>query len=132
MGPAVAASLMIGLFDEISPFIEKHTGQVCPHCAKVCCANKHGLPEDEDLLFFRAAGLAPRPSRGLPDEVCSLLAPKGCLLPRARRPFRCTWYFCGPLLEAMRAGNARDYRRFVDALGRLVSLREQLIKCSTS
>ncbi len=130
MDPAAAASLMLRTFDELSPFIEMHTARVCPHCPKVCCANKHGLPEKEDLIFFSAAGLQPEPSAGPPDEICSLLAARGCLLPRARRPFRCTWYFCAPLLESMRAGNARDYRRFVDALDRLVKLRERLLRCS--
>ncbi|MDA8325288.1 MAG: hypothetical protein M0033_03625 [Nitrospiraceae bacterium] len=114
-------------FRKLTPFIERHTGMVCPHCPKICCANKHGTPEEDDFIFYRALGMAAKPADGAPDEVCSLLGSRGCELPRWQRPFRCTWYFCLPLLESMRGDSGRQYRAFVAGLARLVELRNRLI-----
>ena len=125
--PEGLALLMAESFKKLSPYIEKHTGLVCPHCVKVCCANKHGTPEREDFTFYRALGAEARPAFGPPDEVCSLLGKTGCELPRRQRPFRCTWYFCEPLLESMRRGGGREYRLFVAELAKLVELRNRLI-----
>ena len=128
--PETLARQMEASFEELSPYIEKHTGRVCPTCAKVCCANRHGTPEQEDFLFFAALGVEAEPASGPPDAVCSLLGGTGCALPRWRRPFRCTWYFCEPLLDSMRRGNGREYRLFVAGLARLVELRGRLIGLS--
>ncbi len=126
--PEGLARLMEESFERLSPYIERHTGKVCPACKKVCCANKHGTPEREDLLFYRALGAEAEPANGPADAVCSLLGASGCGLPRWRRPFRCTWYFCEPLLDSMRRGNGRQYRLFVEELDRLVKLRARLLE----
>ena len=118
---------MADSFERLTPFIEKHTSLVCPSCVKVCCANRHGTPEAEDFIFFRALGVEAKPAGGEPDAVCSLLGKTGCALPRWQRPFRCTWYFCPPLLESMKGGSGRQYRAFVEELARLVDLRNRLI-----
>ncbi|MDA8170172.1 MAG: hypothetical protein M0Z59_10830 [Nitrospiraceae bacterium] len=115
-------------FERLSPYIERHTGEVCPFCVKVCCANKHGTPEAQDFFFFGSLGIEAVPAQGPADAVCSLLSAAGCTLPRWQRPFRCTWYFCGPLLEAMRNGSGREYRAFVSELERLVGLRRELLE----
>ncbi len=125
--PEGLARLMAESFERLSPYIERHTAEVCPGCKKVCCANKHGTPEREDYLFYLALGAQAKPASGAADEVCSLLEVSGCALPRWRRPFRCTWYFCEPLLDSMRLGNGRQYRLFVAELARLVELRAMLI-----
>ncbi len=125
--PESLALLMADSFNNLSPYIEKHTARVCPDCVKVCCANKHGTPEREDFLFYLALGVEARPASGPPDEVCSLLGGMGCELPRWQRPFRCTWYFCEPLLDSMRQGSGREYRLFVAGLAGLVELRGRLI-----
>jgi hypothetical protein len=114
-----------GLFESISPFIESHTARVCPFCPKVCCANKHGTPEEEDYLLFSALDIEPSPAEGHPDHLCSLLGDKGCSLPRWQRPFRCTWYFCEPLLASMREEGGRNYREFVKNLDELVRKRQE-------
>ena len=122
------ARLMTGSFEKLGPYIERYTSVVCPRCTKVCCANRHGTPEEEDFTFYRALGVEARPAEGPPGAVCSLLGSTGCVLPRWRRPFRCTWYFCPPLLEEMRRDGGRPYRDFVSELARLVDLRNKLIK----
>ncbi len=125
--PETLARLMRESFMRLTPFMERHTGRVCPHCPKVCCANRHGTPEEEDFIFYRALGVAARPASGAPFEVCSLLGATGCKLPRWQRPFRCTWYFCEPLLDSMRRDSGRQYRAFVAELARLVGLRGRLL-----
>ena len=124
------ARLMMGSFEKLDSYIEEHTGRVCPHCRKICCANRHGTPEEEDSTFYRVLGMEAKTetAEGPPDAACSLLGSAGCVLPRWQRPFRCTWYFCLPLLESMRLDGGRPYRAFVSELARLVGLRNELIK----
>lgn len=122
-----AALRMRGAFERLAPFIERHTGSVCPECARVCCANKHGTPEAEDTLFFGALGTKAQAAEGPPEALCSLLGPAGCGLPRWQRPFRCTWYFCEPLLGAMMRDRGPLYRGFVEDLGLLVRLRREFL-----
>lgn len=119
---------MMESFEKVGPYIERYTRRVCPHCRKVCCKNRHGTPEGEDFAFYQALGKEAKPSDGPPEAVCSLLGGTGCVLPRWQRPFRCTWYFCQPLLEAMRRDGGRPYRVFVSELARLVALRNDLIR----
>lgn len=115
-------------YDEVSPFIELHTARVCPNCLKVCCIDRHGTHEPEDLAFIEALGQGPPPEPPLKDDTlpCRQLGPAGCGLERWRRPFRCTWYFCAALLEEMPEESPREYRRFMDKLGVLQRLRNQI------
>lgn len=68
-----------------------------------------------------------------PDtEPCRFLEKNGCFLPRYRRPFRCTWYFCDRLLESMQKDKAREYRAFVSAFQRLQDIRLRLLEMNES
>ena len=123
-----AADELREAFDSISPYIQRHTSEVCPSCPKVCCIDRHGRYEENDLVFIEALGLANLhcdPDR--PDtDPCRFLSEKGCSLPRYRRPFRCTWYFCERLLESMHGDKPRDYREFMAAFENLQRLRREL------
>lgn len=116
-------------YEDVSPIIEAFTSRVCPGCRRVCCIDRHGTHEDADLAFLEAAGEGPPedPPKGDDTEPCRHLDPGGCTIPRWQRPYRCTWYFCAALLEAMPAEDPRAYRRLVAALERLGTLRELLI-----
>jgi hypothetical protein len=120
-------------YEAVSPFIEEHTTAVCPSCKSVCCIDRHGTHEEEDLLFIDALG-EPPPSEGPRQDdagPCRHLSPAtGCGIQRWRRPFRCTWFFCQPLLDKMRLENPKEYRRFVDGLQGLVRLRRRLFENS--
>ncbi len=113
------------LIEEVSPLIEQYTREVCPGCTEVCCAQRHAVPDAEDLRFFRDLGA------DIPEldhdrtawEPCQFLGPAGCGRPRWMRPFRCTWYFCAPLLRALEDGPARRYRQLVGILGEIATLR---------
>ncbi|NOY40020.1 MAG: hypothetical protein GXO95_07305 [Nitrospirae bacterium] len=116
------------LFEEISPLIESYNAEVCPYCEDVCCKQRHAYYDSEDMIYISALGLAvPEYSeRGL-EEPCEFLSSKGCSRPRWQRPFRCTWYFCEPLLSHMYNGPGRPHRRFVSLLQDIVELRGNLV-----
>lgn len=121
----------IGVLDEAGGMILKETEAFCPSCTSVCCINRHSYHEVIDIFFITAAGGTPPGYR--PDisdlSPCQFLGEKGCMLPRPLRPYRCTWYFCGPLLEHIRSGPARRYRIFSDSMMRLTEKRQELIGC---
>lgn len=117
-------------FQAISPFIQRHTSLVCPECEKVCCVNKHGSYDRDDVMFIEALGIrtSVHDTDGEDTEPCRHLAAHGCSLERWRRPFRCTWYFCEPLLESMKSDRGKVYREFISSLQRLVSARRRFIR----
>lgn len=116
-------------FEEISSFIERHTSALCPSCENVCCIDRHGSYGQDDRLFLMALGEGPPEDEARERETdpCRFLTPRGCRLPRWRRPFRCTWYFCSLLIEAMPGENPRQYREFITALNRLIALRQEVM-----
>ena len=128
----ISASGLIAAYDAVGGFIEKHTQAVCPSCESVCCIDRHGTYEPEDLVLLQSLGLEPHHERQKENDTgpCRFLSANGCGLPRWQRPFRCTWYFCTCLLDAMPLKNPKEYREFVGALDRLVNLRNTIIqKC---
>ena len=44
-------------FNSISPYIQRHTSEVCPSCPAVCCINKHSYYDESDMAFICALGL---------------------------------------------------------------------------
>jgi hypothetical protein len=116
--------------DRVSPFIQTITSRVCPECPRVCCVNKHGYYDHEDLIYVFSLGLeVPRYGEGLADSVpCQFLGSKGCSLPRTARPFRCNWYFCMPLVRNMEEAPGRAYRAFVRDFEHLLAWRNRMIE----
>ncbi|NOX20092.1 MAG: hypothetical protein GXO99_02350 [Nitrospirae bacterium] len=119
------------LIEELSPIIESFTSEVCPTCRSVCCKHKHSLYDEEDKVFLRALSVEPVNDESLdPDGPCQFLSPTGCVRPRWKRPFRCTWYFCEALLEYMPEASGRHYRRLVRLLNEILEKRKALIDSS--
>jgi len=119
-----AAEKLLQLMIESSPLIEEYTREICPVCTDVCCRQKHGIYRERDILHLNALGTAiPErdPVRPL-DGPCEALGERGCTHPRWLRPFKCTWYFCDPLLEAMNDGPQKKAR----ALSRVM---KDMIEC---
>ena len=108
--------------EKIHPFTQQSTEVVCPQCANVCCINKHGYHNSEDLVYIYALGLQ------LPDynfdrddsAPCQFLSERGCVMERSVRPSGCNWYFCDPLLEHMEA--RPGYGEFDNDLGDVAEL----------
>ncbi len=115
--------------DGVSPFIQQITSVVCPTCEKVCCIDRHGHYDDEDLIYIRALGIElPSYKEGVIDtDPCQFLSESGCALERSVRPFRCNWYFCDALLEYMEHSPSRPYREFIGRFQEVVELRKKML-----
>lgn len=107
-----------------SPRIEEYTAAICPACTDVCCRQRHGLYRERDVTYLRALGIAvPERDPAKPlDGPCESMGPRGCILPRWMRPFKCTWYFCDPLIKAMNEGPQRQARRLTEDM-------EEMLRC---
>jgi hypothetical protein len=107
---------------KISPFIQQTTQIICTDCEDVCCINKHGYYNYEDLVYIHALGLKPPHYEfGRKDsDPCQFLSENGCSMERSRRPSNCNWYFCDFLINHM--GKNPDYQQFDDSLGNIAEL----------
>ena len=116
------------LLIESSPLIEEYTGRVCPGCIDVCCRQKHGLYRERDTRYLRALGVSlPKRDATRPlDGPCECMGPRGCALPRWMRPFKCTWYFCEPLLAALNDGPQKKARRLAAVMQEMIDLYGEL------
>jgi hypothetical protein len=105
-----------------SPLIEEYTAAVCPGCVDVCCRQKHGTHCSRDLAYLLALGtpVPPLDAARDPDGPCQFMGQAGCTLPRWTRAFKCTWFFCEPLLAALNEGDPRKARRLSAALQKMV------------
>ena len=124
------AEKMKRLLIESSPMIEDYTREVCPVCAEVCCRQKHGTFRESDMVYLHALGveLPPR-DQGRPLEgPCEWMGSRGCDRPRWLRPFKCTWFFCGPLLKAMYDGPSRKSRQLCAMLQEMADLYRELVQ----
>jgi hypothetical protein len=116
-------------FDRLDPFIQSYTAEVCPYCGTVCCAMRHGIPEFADIVGFLSMGLEV-PGYDLTRDIggrCQFMGDTGCSLSRIERPYRCTWYFCDPLLKQIEIGPASHYRLFIKDVEGLASARGELM-----
>lgn len=128
------ASEVKDAFQTVSPFIEKHTAEVCPECEKVCCIDKHGFYDENDRAFMEALDMAIHDYPRDRDEAepCRFLGERGCVRERWERPFRCTHFFCDALLERLEHDDAKLYRAFLAYFQHLMSLRKRLLDKSIS
>ncbi|HAR45795.1 MAG: hypothetical protein A2X56_10020 [Nitrospirae bacterium GWC2_57_13] len=116
------------LLIEHSHLIEEYTAVACPDCTDVCCRQKHCLFREKDIVYLTALGkeVPVRNETLPPDGPCQFMGRAGCSLPRWRRPFRCTWYFCEPLLSALHDAPARRSRELSKALQKMADLYGEL------
>ncbi|RUM88969.1 MAG: hypothetical protein DSZ23_03835 [Thermodesulfatator sp.] len=124
------ALVMKQCYDDFDPFIEYYTSRVCPYCGTVCCANKFGFPEFADIITFLSLGLTiPAYNLNVDGEaICQFIGDKGCVLPRIQRPYRCTWYFCDPLMVQIDIGPAKKYRKFIKDVQDLSRTRGDIMR----
>ncbi len=116
-------------YEALSPMIDSYTSSACPDCRQVCCIDRHAAHDPADLEFIRLAdsdAIPGEPPRSDDKKSCRYLGGRGCVLERWRRPYRCTWYFCEPLLELMREADSRRYRQQLEALQRVGRLLGQM------
>lgn len=113
----------------INDFIQQNTSVICKVCQKVCCINRHGYYEFEDILYLCAIdeGLPLYIDNAIDDYPCQFLSKTGCSLSRHIRPFRCNWYFCIPLISYMQNQRGKDYRKFENHLHHIIEHRKMML-----
>ncbi len=123
------AMALRGHIDAVDHFIQQNTAQVCPDCQKVCCINRHGYYDYQDLIYITALGLTPPLyGEGIVDTApCQFLSECGCAIERSIRPFRCNWHFCTDLMVFMSSGPAKPLREFNLQFKELQALRQAMI-----
>jgi hypothetical protein len=116
--------------ERVNGFIQFNTLAVCPACEKVCCINRHGYYDHQDLIYVSALGLQrPVYGEGINDtDPCQFLSEHGCSRERSERPFRCNWYFCDILLAHMEQGPAKPYREFIGHFQGIIETRRKMIE----
>jgi hypothetical protein len=124
----VIAMKLKQLLIESSPLMEEFTVFVCPDCGDVCCRQKHGVYRERDIIYLQALGedVPERDSARTPEGPCESMGPCGCVLPRWMRPFKCTWYFCEPLLAALNSSPPKKVRRLSALLQEMCDLYAML------
>ena len=125
--PTAAAKRLQQLLIESSPLIEEYTRDLCPGCTDVCCRQKHGRYRERDLAYLHAIDeTAPVFDYARPSEsTCEFLGERGCIHPRWLRPFKCTWYFCDPLLRAMDERPGRQTRKLTAVMEEMIRLYDR-------
>jgi hypothetical protein len=93
---AGAAAAIRTRLDILFPILDGLCEPTCPECRAPCCRHATVAFDHPDLIFLHLAGQAvpPLQPRTAPGGACNYLGPRGCLLPRAGRPWICTWYLC--------------------------------------
>jgi hypothetical protein len=124
---AVAAKRIRQALVDLSPMIEEYTARVCPDCRDVCCKQRHGIMNKQDMRYLSALN-APLPSYD-PDRPidgpCQFMAAGGCVRPRWLRPWRCTSYFCEALLDALNSGPQKKARQVSALIQEIVDIRSE-------
>ncbi len=120
----VVAHKLKQLLIDSSALIEEYTAVVCPDCIDVCCKQKHGMFREKDIQYLITLGVkVPKRDQVKPlDGPCEWMGPGGCAQPRWLRPFKCTWFFCAPLLKALNDGPSRKARRLSAMLQEMADL----------
>ncbi|MBI5849211.1 MAG: hypothetical protein HZB31_14910 [Nitrospirae bacterium] len=118
------------LIEAISPLIEEHTSAVCPDCTSVCCIDRHSRFDRSDVIFMTALGKKiPEKDPAVADtDACRFLGSRGCGRKRSERPYRCTWFFCSPLLDRIsRQASAAWYKTFIEMLRNITEKRTTMM-----
>lgn len=122
-----AAEEMAGLLAQADALLEPLCAATCPWCPRPCCLDARVWLDRRDLLFIHLGGQAPPPAqlRQSVDQPCRYLGRRGCALPRALRPWVCTWYLC-PTLTARLAGQPAELAQWRLLEARIKALRRQI------
>jgi hypothetical protein len=117
-------------FLALDPILTRFTGPVCASCPTGCCVNRHGFPDYEDLVVFRALGVERADfDPTLPDQdLCQYLGARGCMLKRYQRSYRCTWFFCDGLLDDFEARDPEAFQVFEEGCSRLAEARNSFLR----
>ncbi|MCG8637678.1 MAG: hypothetical protein MI863_27880 [Desulfobacterales bacterium] len=108
------------IFREMDSSLDSLCAVTCPDCRNNCCQRATIWYDFRDLLYlFFGPGSLPG-SQISKNSQCSCLTDTGCSLPRSRRPFVCTWYFCPDQKEgALQSGLTKKIQKLKDLRSRM-------------
>jgi len=115
---------LIGIF----PMLEDLCRQTCPWCPDPCCLNARLWFDFKDILFLYLTdqGLPQRQPCSHRNQPCSYLGPKGCRIPRLRRPFVRTWFICPTQKAILQRPGLKSAATLQAAIERIKTMRKQL------
>lgn len=97
LAPLFDLANAIGLrLEAVGDYMSGLCSQTCPTCQEICCRHAYAYFDFKDLLCLHLGPgeWPPAQTLGSSQPVCRYLSDAGCALPRAMRPFICTWYLC--------------------------------------
>jgi hypothetical protein len=91
--------------------------------------NRHAYYEHEDIIYILSLGLETPlfGNSGVDSDPCRFMGSHGCMVSRPLRPYRCTWFFCTPLLASMQNDSTVVYRKFIGSLEKITRKREDML-----
>ena len=107
---------------------EELADSTCRVCRRPCCLDARVWLDFRDLLLIHLGNQTPPPGQLRENwwSRCRCLTSHGCTLPRASRPWVCTWYLCPDQRRVLK----RDIPGGPEMLGRwwpeITSLRERM------
>jgi hypothetical protein len=110
------AAAVVELINRLDTPMAELARETCCDCPDPCCARATLWYDTADLLVMgltRSSWPAGQPMAAV-EASCRYLGPRGCRLPRRRRPWICTWYRC-PRQTARLDGGDGARRRLVSA-----------------
>lgn len=115
------------LYSRIDVDMEQLAQQTCVFCTDVCCQKATVWYDLKDLLFlYFSSGVLPAEQiYKTPNMSCSQLTPEGCTLPRASRPFICSWYICSEQKSALQKFSSNVHALLVE-IDRIKKRRNEL------
>ena len=125
-----SAMAMAEEMNKLDKLMENLCQRTCPDCLGVCCLAKNIYYDFSDLLYIHLSqDKAPRRQtrKGL-DEPCCYLTPRGCSIPRNRRPFICSWFICSDQEEIISRMLWGKERGLIKSLDKLLVMHRDLEK----
>jgi hypothetical protein len=108
--------------------MNRYCEATCPSCDDPCCDGRRVFYNRADLLYLIGTGdhLPPGQTRRTAGEACRYLTPRGCVLPREKRPYVCVWFLCEPQMELFQAEKAATQRKTLNTFLEIRSHRLRL------
>ena len=115
-------------FSAVYPLLDRLCELTCPSCRAPCCQVADPRFDLRDLIFvhFTHAAIPIGQPRDEGFTICRFLGPAGCILPRASRPWICTWYLCPSQKALLNKAFSGSSAALQDSIKTIKSYRKQL------
>lgn len=120
-----AAAEIHSLLDRVAAPMDALCSRACRNCTDICCRRATIWYDFTDLVYYwfrfdRLPEAQIYKTRTGNATCCGFLTSRGCAIPRARRPYVCTWYLCPAIKDALdRHGDPVSIVRHIDRIQRL-------------